>query len=101
METTFLEGVSLPGTAILGAGKVQTVSHTHGSYLPKELTPGATSGPGQLGPGSGSPTILVGISVEIHSEGLEAPCVSTVVELPHCPSLSLAGRFGMSTQSRH
>lgn len=40
VEATLLEGVSLPGTAILGTGKVQTVSHTPGSYLPKELTPG-------------------------------------------------------------
>lgn len=50
VEATFLEGVSLPGTAILGAGKVQTVSHTGGSHLSKDLKPGATSGFGELAP---------------------------------------------------
>lgn len=50
VEATFLEGVSLPGTAILGAGKVQTVSHTGGSHLSKDLKPGATSEFGELAP---------------------------------------------------
>lgn len=50
VEATLLERVSLPGIAILGTGKVQTVSHIPGSCLPKELTPEATSRPRTASP---------------------------------------------------